>query len=320
MDVTERWFRNAITAFVSDAVLQLLRERRLRGCVPGLRSDGARLVLLIEGGSARGAFSGGMTVVIERLGLLPLFDAVYGSSAGALNGAWLLCGRAERTIHAWWNPAIMRATINPRRALVRRPVVDTRFLVHEVYTRLMPMGFQDVLDSPVEFHPLATDAMTGQAADLHSALRDRHSLQAALRASTAMPYLAGQPIAIDGRSFIDAGVSEAVPVRTALAQQATHIVALRTRRLGERVAPPSRGERLVLSRWFARWAPGAMDPWLRREAVREEEEHLLATHPAVLQIRPPDGAVTITRTEQRLDLLRAAVQAGCDAATRELTT
>jgi predicted acylesterase/phospholipase RssA len=69
-----------------------------------------------------------MTVAIERLGLLPMFDAVYGSSAGALNAAWLLCGRAESTMHAWWDPLIMRTTINPRRALRRQPVVDTRFL------------------------------------------------------------------------------------------------------------------------------------------------------------------------------------------------
>jgi predicted acylesterase/phospholipase RssA len=38
-----------------------------------------------------------MTIAIEELGLLPSFDAVYGSSAGALNAAWLLCARAEST-------------------------------------------------------------------------------------------------------------------------------------------------------------------------------------------------------------------------------
>ncbi|WP_416382280.1 hypothetical protein [Nocardia transvalensis] len=36
-----------------------------------------------------------MVMALEELGLLACFDAVYGSSAGALNGAWLLCGRAN---------------------------------------------------------------------------------------------------------------------------------------------------------------------------------------------------------------------------------
>ncbi len=303
---------------MTDTVLELLRDRRRQGSTPGHRGDDARLVLLIEGGSSRGAYSSGMTVGIEQLGLLPLFDAVYGSSAGALNGAWLLCGRAESTMHAWWDPIIMRTTINPRRALRGGPVVDTRFLVHTVYTEIMPMGFQEILESTVEFHPVATDALTGQATDLHERIHDRPSLQAALRASSAMPLLAGRPIEIDGRPFVDAGVSEALPVRTALAQQATHIVTLRTRRTDETVSAPSRGERLVLSRWFARHAPGALEPWLRRESVRAEEEELLASHPATLQIRPPLGSTRIGRTERRPDPLRAAVDTGRLAALEEL--
>src|SRR5215467_9257632 len=110
---------------MSRDVLELLHDRTRRGSVPGRRDDGARVALLIEGGSSRGAYSSGMTVALERLGLLPAFDAVYGSSAGALNAAWLLCGRAESTMHAWWDPTIMRTTIDPRRALRRQPVVDT---------------------------------------------------------------------------------------------------------------------------------------------------------------------------------------------------
>jgi predicted patatin/cPLA2 family phospholipase len=299
---------------VTETVLQLLRERKRQGSTPEHRSDGARLVLLVEGGSSRGAYSSGMTIAIEQLGLLPMFDAVYGSSAGALNAAWLLCGRAELTMHAWWDPKIMGTTIDPRRALRRRPVVDTHFLVHTVYTEIMPMGFQQILDSTVEFHPIATDALTGQATDLHEQIRDQASLQAALRASAAMPLLAGEPIQINGRSFVDAGVSEAVPVRTALAQKATHIVALRTRRTDETTSAPTLGQRLVMSRWFARRAPGALMPWLRRDAVRAEEERLLASHPATLQIRPPLGSAPIGHTERRPGPLRAAVDTGRQAA------
>jgi predicted patatin/cPLA2 family phospholipase len=299
---------------MSEAVLQLISERERDRSVPGRRGDDARLALLIEGGSSRGAYSSGMTIAIEKLGLLPLFDAVYGSSAGALSGAWLLCGRAESTKHAWWDETIMRATIDPKRLLGRRPVIDTRFLVHTVYTEIMPMGFQQILDNPVEFHPLATDAITGHPTDLHPWVRDQAGIQAALRASTAMPLLAGKPIAIDGRRFVDAGVSEAVPVRTALADEATHIVALRTRRADEIATPPSRVERLVVSRWFERRAPGALGPWLERDAARAEEERLLVSHPATLQIRPPVGSVRIGRTERRPEPLRAAVRTGYEAA------
>jgi predicted acylesterase/phospholipase RssA len=261
-----------------------------------------------------------MTVAVEQLGLLPLFDAVYGSSAGALNAAWLLCGRAESTMHAWWDPFIMRMTIDPRRALRGRPVVDTLFLVHTVYSEIMPMGFPEILENPVEFHPIATDALTGEATDLYERIHDQPSLQAALRASAAMPFLAGEPIEIDGRRFVDAGVSESVPVRTALAQRATHIVALRTLRADEVATPPARIERLVMARWCARRAPGALAPWLGRVAIRAEEERLLASHPATLQIRPPTGSARIGHTERRPGLLRAAVHAGRQAAWADLVS
>lgn len=303
---------------MNESVIQLLRDRREQGSTPGHRHDDARLVLLIEGGSSRGAYSSGMTVAIEQLGLLPLFDAVYGSSAGALNAAWLLCGRADSTKHAWWDRTIMGTTINPSRILRRRPVVDTRYLVHTVYTEVMPMGFQEVLDNPVGIHPIATDALTGEPVDLHRHIHDQASLQTALRASAAMPLLAGPPVEIDGRAYVDAGVSEGTPVRTALAQQATHIVAFRTRRLDETQSPPSRAERMLMTRWFARYAPGALDPWLRRVDIRAEEEALLSSHPATIQVRPPVGSVRIGRTERRPDPLKEAVEIGRRAALDQL--
>lgn len=275
-------------------------------------------MLLIEGGSSRGAYSSGMTIAIEQLGLLPAFDAVYGSSAGSLNGAWLLCGRAEGTKHAWWDTTVMHGTIDVRRVLRGRPVLDTDFLVNTVYTRILPMGFQEILDNPVEFHPMATDARTGEPVDLHDTLHDQASVRTALRASTAMPVLAGDPIVVGGRPLVDAGLAESVPIRTAVAQRATHIVALRTMRSDETSSAPSLAERLVASRWFARHAPGTTEAWLRGDVFRAAEEQLLAAHPAMLQIRPPLGSARIGRTGRRLDVLRAAVEIGRLAAMAEL--
>jgi hypothetical protein len=110
------------------------------------------------------------------------------------------------------------------------------------------------------------------------------------------------------------GVSESVGIRTALAQGATHVVALRTRRSDEIAVAPSGMERRLVSRWFAKHAPGALAPYLDRAEVRREEEDLLATHPAVLQVRPPLGSVSIGRTEIGGGVLRRAVASGRRAA------
>jgi hypothetical protein len=67
---------------------------------------------------------------------------------------------------------------------------------------------------------------------------------------------------------------------------------------------------MLMTRWFARHAPGALEPWLRRVEIRAEEERLLASHPSTIQIRPPAGSAKVGRTERRPNPLRAAVDTG----------
>src|SRR6185437_4142183 len=125
----------------------------------------------------------------------------------------------------------LRRAFIRRSALLRgRPVADIRALIEELYQTTFPMDFAAVLASPVEFHPLATDAATGQSTDLRPLCGTPADLRLALRASAALPLLAGPPVQLDGRRFYDAGLSEAVPYRTALAQGATHVLVLRSRR------------------------------------------------------------------------------------------
>src|SRR5690348_17439464 len=82
-----------------------------------------------------------------------------------------------------------------RRALRRRPVVDTRFLVHTVYTEIVLMGFQEILDSPVEFHPLATDRKSTRLNSSHPSIsyavfclkKKKHTIGCSVRSKTSIP-------------------------------------------------------------------------------------------------------------------------------------
>jgi predicted acylesterase/phospholipase RssA len=116
-------------------------------------------------------------------------------------------------------------------ALLRgRPVADVATLVEVVYQTEWPMDFDSILASPIEFHPLATDAATGASTDLRALISDPAELRLALRASAALPFLAGPPVRLRGRRYYDAGVTETIPFRTPVAQGATHILVLRSRR------------------------------------------------------------------------------------------
>jgi len=177
----------------------------------------------------RGTVSAGMALALHEFGLVPAFDAVYGSSAGAITGAWLLSSMPEG-LHGWADPDYARSLIRWSAPLRGRPVVDVRTLIEVIYQTDFPMDFDSVLASQVEYHPLGTDAETGESTDLRPLIANPVELRLALRASASMPFLAGPPIELRGRRFYDAGIAESIPFRTPLAQGATHVLVLRSRR------------------------------------------------------------------------------------------
>jgi len=272
-------------------VLRVLGERAREGSLPGERRDGFRVALAIEGGGMRGTISAGMALALDELGLVSAFDAVYGASAGAITGAWLLS--RPQGLLGWTEPAYARAFIR-RSALLRgRPVADIRALIEELYQTTFPMDFAAVLASPVEFHPLATDAATGQSTDLRPLCGTPADLRLALRASAALPLLAGPPVQFDGRRFYDAGLSESVPYRTALTQGATHVLVLRSRR-GPIAVPedgrvPGRSARVIARTALRRETPALRAAFLGRDARLAADDRRLAEYQSA---PPPEPLAT----------------------------
>jgi predicted acylesterase/phospholipase RssA len=246
----------------------------------------------------------------------------------------------------------------PARAFIRRsgllrgrPVADVRALIEELYQTTFPMDFAAVLASPVEFHPLATDAATGQSTDLRPLCGTPAELRLALRASAALPLLAGPPVELDGRRFYDAGLSESVPYRTALAQGATHVLVLRSRR-DPAATPdgrgPGRSARVIARTTLRRESLALRAAFLGRDARLAADDRRLAEYEsapparpgtatsaaappgiappsapvtlaphapaAVFSIRPPAGSPTVSRLATDGRLLRAAFESGRAAA------
>jgi predicted patatin/cPLA2 family phospholipase len=286
------------------------------------RPPGARVALVVEGGGMRGAVSGGMALALDELGLSQAFDAAYGSSAGTLNAMWLVSGRVRDGISTWTDASLVGELISRRRGLARRgPVVDVRRLVEERYEQLSPGLFDAVLGGSTELHPIATDVETAEAVDLHAEIRDPASLRLCLRASAALPLLAGPPVALDGRRYIDAGLSAAIPFRAALADGATHVLVLRSRRAGESVTPPGRVSGALTGRALRRVSP-ALESAFRTRVERERaDEALLAHHdadpslqPAILSLRQPADSPVPSRLERDMATIRAGLEAGRVAA------
>jgi predicted patatin/cPLA2 family phospholipase len=285
------------------------------------RPPGARIALVVEGGGMRGAVSGGMALGLDELGLAHSFDAAYGSSAGALNAMWLVSGRVREGIPTWTDPSLVGPLISKRRALRGGPVVDVRTLVEERYEELSPGLFDAVLAGSTELHPIATDVASGEAVDLHGDIADERSLRDALRASAALPMLAGPPVQVNGRRLVDAGLSAAIPFRAALAGGATHLLVLRSRQADERAQAPGRVSGALTGALLRRIDPALARGFATRAEREGADEEFLARHdadpslnPHVLSIRPAPGSPVPSRLEQDIDVIRAGLEAGREAA------
>jgi len=278
----------------------------------------------------RGTVSAGMALALHELGLVPAFDAAYGSSAGAITGAWLLSSTPEG-LRGWADPDYARTLIRWSALLRGRPVVDVRTLVEVVYQTEFPMDFDSVLASQVEYHPLGTDAETGESTDLRPLIADPVELRLALRASASLPFLAGPPVELRGRRFYDAGVAESIPFRTPLAQGATHVLVLRSRRPltikgagprvnGSPVTRPPHSIR-VLNRTTLRNESLALRTALLTRRVRTATDvaRIIAMEAEgkALMIYPPATTPPVSRLTTDSRLLSGALESG-RAATRAL--
>lgn len=274
------------------------------------------MALAIEGGGNRAAYSAGMALALDEAGLTDSFDDVYGTSGGALNAAWLLTGEAQRWMRSWAWPEVAAAGVtDPRRVLRGGPLIDLGRLVHHVYEAITPMDFEAILANPIVFHPMATDARSGEGVDLAPYVTDRRSLQTALRATSCLPLLAGRPVRLGGRTFVDGGLTEGVPFRRALADGATHALVLRTRRSDQSAAPPSRLERVLLAPYFLRHGPKAGRAHFgRHQTYAADDLHLAETTAAtvatLVEVRPPLGSPDVGRLSSDLASIEAAIEIG----------
>jgi predicted acylesterase/phospholipase RssA len=278
-----------------------------------------------------------MALALHESGLVSAFDAVYGSSAGAITGAWLLSSTPEG-LRGWADPDYAKTLIRWSSLLRGRPVVDVRTLVEVVYQTEFPMDFDSVLASPVEYHPLGTDAESGESTDLRPLIDDPVELRLALRASASLPFLAGPPVELRGRRFYDAGVAESVPFRTPRAQGATHVLVLRSRRplttdIGPAFHPNGAGSLNDLNGSAALGAPRSIRV-LTRTTLRNESLALrtalltrrfrtaadvariiaMEAEGKALMIFPPATTPPVSRLTTDSRLLSGALESGREAA------
>jgi len=288
----------------------LARAERRRS---GDRSpDGRKLALVVEGGALRGVCSAGGVVALEHLGFTDLFDHVYGTSAGAMNASYFLAGQARLGIRVYYEDMNRREIVNPWRFW---NILDLNRLFAESILGQKRLRLDAVLASRSKLFIAALEAESGAGMLFDAqALGQEEKLLAALRASTAVPFLYRRPTLVDGRLCLDGGLVNSFPIADALAAGCTDVLVLLTRPHGYRRPPAGPFLRWLFNRLHARG-----NPLLARAFARRHEEDAAirdlafgrASAPAganVATICTDDGEVVGRMTTDR-GLLRAAALA-----------
>ncbi len=263
----------------------------------------------------RGVISAGMVWALEDLHLTHAFDAVYGSSGGAINAAYFLAGQAGVGTTVYFEDINNRHFIDLRRALVGRPIVDLGFLLDDVATRRKPLAVDRVLAHPTPLSVVATDVEREAAVTLNG-FRTPADLFGALRASATMPIVAGGPHVYGGRRYLDASLSEPIPARAAEADGYTHVLVLLTRGPGMR-PHPSAFDRYFVAPRLRRISPRLATDYLTRAAPYADLVRILDSglgplgHAKVTAIRVTDWP--IHKLERRRSILEAGAQRGYEA-------
>jgi predicted patatin/cPLA2 family phospholipase len=294
---------------MSSPVVEILQRRAaLKSRAP----HGARVALVVEGGAMRGVVSAGMVSALEALGLGEAFDAVYGSSAGAINAAYFLAGQAAFGTTIYYEDINNRHFIDMRRPLVGRSIVNLAYLIDHVAVTRKPLDTARVLRSSSPLSVMATDLATSACVALRE-FADAASLLLAMRAGATMPVMAGAPVAYNGGQYLDASLTEPIPVPTAEADGHTHILVLLTRP-SESPRALSRFDRAFVLPRLRRLSPDLaakyVDPGTAYAALLEEiASGTGPLHRArVLGIRPTPPLVS--KLERRGPVLRAAAERG----------
>lgn len=266
----------------------------------------------------RGVVSAGMVSALEELGLGQAFDAVYGSSAGAINAAYFLAGQARMGTTIYFEDINNNRFISLARPLAGRPIVNLDFLLNDVATRMKPLDASRVLSSPAPLTVMATDVTSATRAPLRD-FEDPGALFGAMRAGATMPVVAGPPVTFRGRTYLDASLTEPIPVPIAETDGCTHALVLLTRPTETARRTTAFDRAYVLPR-LRRLSPALADLYSGRGEPYAELLSCIAAgkgpsgKTAVMGIRPAPPSVS--KLERSADRLTAGARRGHEAVMR----
>lgn len=157
----------------------------------------------------RGLFTAGVSDVFMEEGLV--FDGAIGVSAGACFGCNLKSRQPGRVLRYNLKYARDPRYCSWRSLFETGDLFNADFCYRELPLELDPFDTDAYAANPMEFHLSATDCETGKAVYKRLDVADEAALKW-IQASASMPIVA-RPVEIDGRKYLDGGLSDGIPLK-----------------------------------------------------------------------------------------------------------
>lgn len=164
--------------------------------------------LVLEGGAMRGMYTVGALDVFMENGIT--FDCVAGVSAGASFGINLLSGQKGRAIQYSKRYNREQKYMGLLPLIKEGNIFSVDYAYGTVPRKLAPFDDERFRRSETPFYAVATNIETGKPEYIR--IRSVFEQMDALRASCSMPFLS-KPVKIDGKLYLDGGISDSVPFR-----------------------------------------------------------------------------------------------------------
>ncbi len=195
-----------------------------------------KIGLVLEGGAMRGMYTAAVLDTFLEHNIC--VDEIVGVSAGALFGVNYLSRQSGRVIRYNKRFNSDKNYMGLRPLIREGNIVSTEYAYSEVPCRLDVFDDETYKASTVPFYAVLTDMDSGKPEYIR--ISSVFQQMDTLRASGSMPFVS-QPVVIDGKQYLDGGISDSIPFRWLSEQGCDKLIVIVTRDRNYRKKPMARG-------------------------------------------------------------------------------
>lgn len=272
--------------------------------------------LVLEGGGMKGVYTAGVLDFFLDKDIM--FSSVYGVSAGACNMCSYLSKQRGRALDVSIDYLDSKKYCSVESLLSSGDLFNVEMCYHLIPDYLYPYDYETFCNYEGRAYSVATDIASGRPE--YFRIRDIRKDIEKIRASASLP-LVSRNVRIDGRLYLDGGISDSIPLQKSVVDGNRKNVVVMTKEVGY-VRKPSTQLGLIKARYWK--YPKVFELMAERHIIyRRQLAYIdrLQENGQAFVIRPK-AASDVGRVEKNMEKLKQLYQEGYEDAAacyKELT-